>query len=100
MTDDHAFPDGERAAERYLLGEMSETEREQYEEHFFNCADCAADVRSTATFLDALRACLPPAPGTGPLKLKTMTIVEPWWSIPARTLRALCSPLPPAAALA
>jgi anti-sigma factor RsiW len=33
------------AAERYLLGEMSELERYQFEAHYFECAECAEDVR-------------------------------------------------------
>ena len=40
------------AAERYALGEMSEAERDQYEEHFFDCPDCADEVRSAALFLE------------------------------------------------
>jgi hypothetical protein len=40
------------AAERYALGEMSESERDQYEEHFFDCPDCAEEVRSAALFLE------------------------------------------------
>src|SRR4030095_16187946 len=55
MTDDHTFPDREHAAERYLLGEMSDADRERYEEHFFSCAECAEDVRTTAAFLDDAR---------------------------------------------
>lgn len=34
------------ASERYLLDEMSETEREAFEAHFFECAECADDVRA------------------------------------------------------
>jgi len=33
------------ASERYLLDEMSEPERSEYEAHYFDCADCAEDVR-------------------------------------------------------
>ena len=33
------------AAERYLLDEMSEIERMAFEEHYFDCADCADEVR-------------------------------------------------------
>ena len=33
------------AAERYLLGEMSELERYRFEEHFFGCDACAEDMR-------------------------------------------------------
>ena len=33
------------AAERYLLDEMSELERYTFEEHFFDCDDCAEEMR-------------------------------------------------------
>jgi anti-sigma factor RsiW len=32
------------ASERYLLGEMTDAERDSFEEHFFSCAECAEDV--------------------------------------------------------
>jgi anti-sigma factor RsiW len=98
VTDDHGPADREHAVERYLLGEMSDAERDRYEEHFFGCADCANDVTSTAAFLDALRASLAPPARQEPLK--TAAILERWWSVQARALRALVCPLLPAAALA
>jgi hypothetical protein len=33
------------ASERYLLDEMTEVERFEFEEHYFDCVDCAEDVR-------------------------------------------------------
>jgi anti-sigma factor RsiW len=33
------------ASERYLLEEMSEVERFEFEAHYFDCAECADDVR-------------------------------------------------------
>ena len=33
------------ASERYLLDEMSEVERFDFEAHYFDCAECAEDVR-------------------------------------------------------
>jgi hypothetical protein len=33
------------ASERYLLEEMSEVERFEFEAHYFDCAECAEDVR-------------------------------------------------------
>lgn len=33
------------AAERYLLDEMTEIEKHAFEEHFFDCNDCAQEVR-------------------------------------------------------
>ncbi len=39
------------AAECYLLGDMTPREREDFEEHFFECASCAEDVRNATQFL-------------------------------------------------
>lgn len=41
-----------KAAERYLLDEFSPEMREQFEEHFFSCPECAADVRMGAAFIE------------------------------------------------
>lgn len=38
------------AAERYLLGEMAEAERNEFEAHFFECSLCAADVCELSQF--------------------------------------------------
>lgn len=43
-------------AERYILGEMNANERADFEEHFFDCAECAASVRDGAAFLDSGRS--------------------------------------------
>jgi putative zinc finger protein len=43
------------AAERYLLGEMTPEDRDAFEEHFFGCAACAADVRDGAMIRSAIR---------------------------------------------
>jgi len=45
-----------QAAERYLLGELQGQEREAYEEHFFDCAACAEEVKAGAAFARAARA--------------------------------------------
>jgi len=44
------------AAERYVLGDLPEAERDQFEEHFFECAECAREVRLCAEVLANLRA--------------------------------------------
>ena len=44
-----------KAAERYVLGELSGELREQYEEHFFACAQCADELRCTAAFAASAR---------------------------------------------
>jgi Putative zinc-finger len=45
----------EQAVERYLLGELPEDARARFEEHFFDCALCAADLKDGALFVDGLR---------------------------------------------
>lgn len=44
-----------QAAEKYLLNEFTPPQREEYEEHYFDCYQCAEDVKATASFLEGLR---------------------------------------------
>jgi len=49
---DHQEAVRQMAVERYLLNEMTQAARDEFEQHFFDCPDCAADLRATAAFLD------------------------------------------------
>jgi hypothetical protein len=40
------------AGEKYLLDELTPEQREEFEDHFFGCPECAMDVRAGATFLE------------------------------------------------
>lgn len=53
---DHAHATDTSAAERYALGEMGEHEREQYEEHYFDCPECAEDVKAAVIFRENAEA--------------------------------------------
>ena len=44
-----------QAAVKYVLGELSQIQREEYEEHYFECAECAIDLKALATFVDTTR---------------------------------------------
>jgi hypothetical protein len=44
-----------KAAEKYLLDELSVELRDQYEDHYFGCAECAREVRTGAVFIDNAR---------------------------------------------
>jgi hypothetical protein len=44
-----------RAVERYALGELPEEVRDAYEEHFFDCAECAMDIKAVSAFVDGAR---------------------------------------------
>lgn len=55
---DHSEAKQLQAAEKYLLGELSLSQREEYEEHCFDCADCALDLKAMAGFADNAREVL------------------------------------------
>jgi hypothetical protein len=40
------------ATERYLMDELSPELRDQFEEHFFDCAECASDVKTASLFIE------------------------------------------------
>jgi hypothetical protein len=44
-----------KAAEKYLLGELSAELRDQYEDHYFGCMECSQDIRAGAAFVDNAR---------------------------------------------
>lgn len=69
------------AAERYLLDEMSDVERHEFEAHFFDCETCAAEVRAGARLsAAAAEAEAPPVPApVVPFRRRSWpTVVAPW----------------------
>jgi hypothetical protein len=68
------------AAERYLLGELSPDLREQYEEHFFGCLECAQDVRAGAMFVDGARDILLSEKGYAPARVAPKEPSRSWWA--------------------
>ncbi len=55
-----------QAAEKYLLGELRAGERDNFEDHFFVCDDCADAVRSGMLFVDNAAAEVKAASATNP----------------------------------
>ena len=49
-------------AEKYLLDELSPESRDQFEEHFFGCTECALDLRAGAMLVEQMKAVLSEAP--------------------------------------
>ena len=86
-----------KAAEKYLLGELSAELRDQYEDHYFGCAECSQDVRTGAVFIDNARDVLGsgslaeagakhrPAPSLG----WRTALLRPAFAIPALALLLL-----------
>ena len=53
---DHLQAVNTLAAERYLLEEMTDPQRDEFEGHFFTCRECAEDLRAGAIMLDGARS--------------------------------------------
>jgi hypothetical protein len=51
---DHQQALATRAAERYLLEEMSEADRDAFEDHYFSCTECADDIRAGSLMRDGV----------------------------------------------
>jgi hypothetical protein len=58
-----------KAAERYVLGELPRDLREQYEEHFFSCVECAEELNLAAAFVENSRAAMGSEPTMPPVRL-------------------------------
>lgn len=52
---EHAEVENSHAVERYILNEMGEDERDRFEEHYFDCRVCAAEVTIGTRLLDSGR---------------------------------------------
>lgn len=47
------------ATEKYLLGELTDLDREAFEAHFFECQECAAGIEAGFTFVEGAKQVLP-----------------------------------------
>jgi hypothetical protein len=52
---DHQEAVRTKAAEQYLLGELPTAVRDEFEEHFMTCGECAADIRLGAAFVGNIK---------------------------------------------
>jgi hypothetical protein len=74
------------ATERYLLDELSPDLRDAFEEHMFDCPECALDVRTAAAFVQEAKVQLPeltgpafsPATATNRPKATETKAKNPW----------------------
>jgi len=49
---DHTAVVRDKMTERYLLNELDSDLRDQFEEHYFDCQECALDVSAGAQFVE------------------------------------------------
>jgi Putative zinc-finger len=87
MDHDHALRIA--AVEKYLLNELPQDERDQFEEHFFDCQECTLDLRAGAVFLSqakkefARRAELPAPAVKEPRRSFLALLLRPAFAAPA-----------------
>jgi Putative zinc-finger len=81
------------AVEKYLLEELTPGERDDFEDHFFDCQECATDLRATAGFIDAAKKEFKtnPVRKPGPVAMKRSRSLTFWpsalvWSALAASL--------------
>lgn len=66
------------ATEKYLLGELLPEERDAFEEHLFDCRDCADDLRAAAAFVEHSKVALS-APDATPVRAAAPAPAKPGW---------------------
>src|ERR1039458_2641764 len=67
------------AAEKYLLGELTPELREQFEEHFFDCQECALDVRAGAALVEHSKVVLSEPVAASPARVPVGVPAKPGW---------------------
>ena len=75
---DHQTALSSQAVERYTLGEFTSPQREEFEEHFFSCPDCASALKEYEVFVANTRAVF--KEDAAPSKQTAVTAAQPgWW---------------------
>ncbi len=82
ITNPMAHKEAEKtmAVDRYLLNELTQEERLRFEEHYFECADCADAVEAGQIFISGIRPIPEPVPWWRRLvELVNAPIAVPAW---------------------
>src|SRR5215467_1794498 len=91
---DHAEAVRQKATERYLLDELDPDLRDQFEEHMFDCQECAVDLRAGAMFIEQTKAVLSEKPAEikvrhtseAPVKAGWFALLRPAFVVPVFAL--------------
>src|SRR5450432_1432090 len=75
---DHAEALQQKATERYLLDESDPDVKDQFEEHLFDCQECALDVRAAAMFVEQSKVVLGESQAA-PVRVPAPALVKPSW---------------------
>jgi hypothetical protein len=92
---DHTTVVRDRTTERYLLNELDSEVRNEFEEHYFDCPECALDVSAASQFVEQSKLVLAESsdpvptlstPGPGPAKHGWFAWLRPAFAAPALAL--------------
>jgi hypothetical protein len=93
---DHDVVVRQKMTERYLLEELDPGARDEFEEHFFDCPDCALDVHAGALFVEQSKVALAenskpisaglPVAAPVPVKRGWLTWLRPAVAVPVMAL--------------
>jgi hypothetical protein len=75
---DHGEALQQKATERYLLDELDPDVKDQFEEHLFDCQECALDLRAAAMFVEQSKVVLGESQ-VAPVRLPVPVAVKPGW---------------------
>src|SRR5678809_1260477 len=78
-TMDHDEAVRQKATERYLLDELDPELRDQFEEHLFDCQDCALDLRAGAMFVEQTKVILSEIPAVSVARVPAAAAAKPGW---------------------
>ncbi len=92
---DHTEAINHQAVERYLLGQMPETEIDEFEKHFFECGVCAEGVESGMVFQENVRAVSPSLSQPAPVARRNSfpNRLAQWWARPSFAIPAFAAVL-------
>jgi len=78
---DHDMVVRQKMTERYLLNELDPAARDEFEEHFFDCKECAVDVHAGALFVEQSKVVLAekPEPVAAALPATAPVPAKPGW---------------------
>jgi hypothetical protein len=76
---DHDTVVRQQMTERYLLNELDTQARDEFEEHFFDCKDCALDVHAGAMFIEHSKVVLAEKSEPIPAGLPVKAPVKAGW---------------------
>jgi hypothetical protein len=83
----------EKMTERYLLNELNSESRDEFEEHYFGCPQCALDVRAASAFVKQAKLILsePKVTATAGVSTSVARVNRKWlaWLQPASAVLVL-----------